>query len=95
MQIIFHEESKGGLSHGLICPGVVGKLGQGEVVGPISLVMIDVELEVLFDPLVLHFGLPVHPWVISCGNILRHTKESTQLMGELGCKLWVSVADDL
>ena len=76
-------------------PVVVGKLGDAEPVNPITLVMVDVETQVLLQLLVHPFRLTVCLWMVCCGhggfNSQRLEQRPEQFRAELGS----SVRDEL
>ena len=71
------------------------KFGEGKIVIPIVLLMVDPELQVLFDPLVSLLQLSICAWMIGCGNILGNTQQATDFFHESAYKLRVSITDDL
>ena len=71
---VSHQGFERGLFCGFIGPGVVCEFGEGKIVTPIVLLMVDPESQVLFDPLVSSLQLSIHTRMIGCGNILGNTQ---------------------
>ena len=78
-----YQEFKGGEAGSGVWPGVVYELGHRQECGPIVLLEIAVNLEVLLQPLVGTLQLSVHLGVIRGANVLR----DVQLFAEFGGKV--------
>jgi hypothetical protein len=78
-----YQEFKGGEAGSGIGPGVVYELSHGQERGPVVLLEIAVDSEVLLQPLVGTFQLSVHLRVIRGADILR----DVQLFAEFGGKI--------
>ena len=68
--IISHKKHEGRLPNSLICPIVMYELGNGKVVGPVFLMIVDIKMKVLLNPFVGRFQLTIGTGMVSCRNIL-------------------------
>ena len=59
--------------------------------------MLDVAVnpEVLFEPLVGAFQLPIRLWVICSGNVLYDVQLFAQFRCEVQCKVYITIGDNL
>ena len=74
--MITHQQEKGGILCRLVLPVVMRKFGQGKVGGPIRLLVVSVESEVRFYPLIISLGLSVSTWVVCRGDILLNPQRA-------------------
>ncbi len=91
MSAIEHHEQ--GLAGCAVDTVVVCKLGEWEPVTPVSLSVINEDLEVLLDLLVNSFCLAIHLWVEDREGIPCNVEHPVKLLHELGDKLWSLVRD--
>jgi len=54
-----HQQLKQGETSGVAWPGVVHKLGHGQPIGPIILLEVPIDLQILLHPLVSPLGLSI------------------------------------
>ena len=74
-------------------PVVVRKLGHGDPVHPVVLVVVDVEPQALFQLLVHPLRLAISLWVVGCGGVVFNAQEFVKADHKLGLELWPSVMD--
>jgi hypothetical protein len=84
-----------GYTSGRVRRVVVNEFGDGELRGPVVLLIVDVNTEVLFEGLIDSFGLPVHLWVISSQQVGLDVERSAQGRPELGDEQFSSVGNDV
>ena len=65
-----YQELKRGKAGSGIRPGIVHELGHGQEQGPVVLLEVAIDLEVLLQPLVGMLRLSVHLWVICSADVL-------------------------
>ena len=92
--VIPHQKEKRGVLHCFVPPIVVCKFGQGEMSGPIGLLVVSKEPEVGLHPLIVPLGLSVHPGVVRRGDVLLDSQGVAQFLNELGGESRVSVTYD-
>src|SRR5258708_7925847 len=68
--VISHKEIERGLPRGFTMPIVVREFCQWEIVGPVILTLVYVASQILFQPLIGSFRLPVGSWVVGRGYVL-------------------------
>ena len=71
------------------------EFGEGEIMIPIVLLMVDPESQVLFNPLVSSLRLSICARMIGSGDVLGDAQQATDFFHKLACKSRVSVTDDL
>ena len=74
---------------------VVSKLGNREPTGPVVLLEITVDVEVLFQGLVYTFCLTVCLWMVTGGEVQADPKKRAKTMEKVGDKLGTSVRGDM
>ena len=78
-----YQEFKGGKAGGGIGPGVVHELSHGQERGPVVLLKIAVDSEVLLQPLVGAFQLSVCLGVICSADVLCDVQVCAEFCGEV------------
>jgi hypothetical protein len=76
-QCVPHEEIEWCLFHCQTCPGVMDILCEWQPRHPIGLLVVGVNVDILFQPLVRAFWLPICLWVVSNTNVLSDIEEVT------------------
>ena len=92
--MIAHQKEERSVLRGFVLPAIVCKFGQGEVVGPVGLLMVGEEPEIRFYPLIVPLRLSIGPWVIHRRDVLLNPQCAAQFLDEPGGESWISVAYD-
>ena len=92
---VAHDQFEGGFGSGRVRPGVVYILSEWEPLMPSSLMVVDENAEVLFEPLIRVFRLAVSLGVVGGAYVLFDIEDAAKFLREMGGEAGISVHDDL
>ena len=76
-------------------PAVMCEFCYWKIRGPVLLLFVHPEMQILFQPLIGVLRLSICTRMISSGFVLLNLQSFSQCVHEFGCKAWIMVADDL